>query len=92
MMYAAETEARRRGCRQMIVSALSFQAPGFYRSLGYVETGRTEGHPVAAGAGVDVDMLDEVTRSRDGVVLKVIELPVDPVAGRCERCRLLLDE
>ncbi|MGI5229916.1 GNAT family N-acetyltransferase [Actinoallomurus sp. CA-142502] len=46
LMGAAETEARRRGCTQMIVSTLSFQAPGFYRSLGYVETGRTEGHPI----------------------------------------------
>lgn len=45
LMNAAETEARRRGCTQMIVSTLSFQAPDFYRGLGYVETGRTEGHP-----------------------------------------------
>jgi hypothetical protein len=28
------------------VSTLSYQAPGFYRSLGYTETGRTEGHPI----------------------------------------------
>jgi GNAT superfamily N-acetyltransferase len=46
LMEAAEAEARRRGCMQMIVSTLSFQAPGFYRSLGYVETGRTKGHPI----------------------------------------------
>jgi len=45
LMNAAETEARRRGCTQMIVSTLSFKAPDFYRGLGYVEAGRTEGHP-----------------------------------------------
>ena len=46
LMNAAETEAQRRGCTQVIVSTLLFQVPGFYRSLGYVETGRTEGHPI----------------------------------------------
>jgi hypothetical protein len=45
LMNAAETAARRRGRTQMIVSTLSFQAPGLYRSLGYVETRRAAGHP-----------------------------------------------
>ncbi|OKK02517.1 acetyltransferase [Streptomyces sp. CB03234] len=51
LMRAAEDEARRRGCDRMIVSSFSFQAPPFYRRLGYVETGRSEGIP---GGNVDV--------------------------------------
>ncbi|GAA2450660.1 GNAT family N-acetyltransferase [Streptomyces lavendulocolor] len=51
LMRAAEEEARRRGCDHVIVSSFSFQAPAFYRRLGYVETGRSEGIP---GGNVDV--------------------------------------
>ncbi|GAA2475268.1 GNAT family N-acetyltransferase [Streptomyces gobitricini] len=51
LMRAAEEEARRRGCDRVIVSSFSFQAPSFYRRLGYVETGRSEGVP---GGNVDV--------------------------------------
>ncbi|MET9799674.1 GNAT family N-acetyltransferase [Streptomyces sp. NPDC006368] len=45
LMRAAEDEARRRGCDRVIVSSFSFQAPPFYRRLGYVETGRVPGIP-----------------------------------------------
>lgn len=45
LLRTAEDEARRRGCSRMTVSSMSFQSPGFYRSHGYVETGRTEGLP-----------------------------------------------
>jgi GNAT superfamily N-acetyltransferase len=45
LLRTAEDEARRRGCSRMVVSSMSFQAPGFYRRHGYVETGRTEGLP-----------------------------------------------
>jgi GNAT superfamily N-acetyltransferase len=40
LMSAAETEARRRGCKRAIVDTFSFQAPEFYRKLGYSEWGR----------------------------------------------------
>ena len=52
MLAAAETEAVARGCEQMVLSSFTFQAPGFYRRHGYVETGRTEGLPVAGMADV----------------------------------------
>ena len=35
MMEAMEAEALRRRCRQVILSTHGFQAPGFYRRLGY---------------------------------------------------------
>jgi GNAT superfamily N-acetyltransferase len=45
LMRAAEAEAVRRGCTDMIVSTYTFQAPDFYRTLGFSETGRTGGIP-----------------------------------------------
>lgn len=36
----------------MVLSSFTFQAPDFYRRHGYVETGRTEGLPVAGAADV----------------------------------------
>lgn len=46
LMATAEEEARNRGCERAAVSSFTFQAPGFYQRLGYVETGRTVGIPL----------------------------------------------
>ncbi|MFF0742475.1 GNAT family N-acetyltransferase [Streptomyces sp. NPDC004111] len=45
LMRAAEAEALRRGCDRMSVSSFTFQAPDFYRGLGYREVGRLPGIP-----------------------------------------------
>ncbi|MER6345609.1 GNAT family N-acetyltransferase [Streptomyces sp. NPDC001595] len=45
LMRAAEAEGVRRGCTDMVVSTYTFQAPEFYRKLGFRETGRTPGVP-----------------------------------------------
>jgi ribosomal protein S18 acetylase RimI-like enzyme len=37
VMAAAESEARSRGCEHMVVRTHNFQAPGFYRRLGFAQ-------------------------------------------------------
>ena len=45
MMMAAEREATRRGCVQIVLSTHSFQAPEFYESLGYVRLAAIPNYP-----------------------------------------------
>ncbi len=52
MMTAAEEAARGRGCRQLLVSSFTFQAPDFYRRLGYTEFARSPDLPVEGEADV----------------------------------------
>ena len=43
IMKAAEAEALRRGCENVLLDTYSFQALGFYKKLGYREVGDLEG-------------------------------------------------
>lgn len=45
VMMAAEAEAMRRGCMGAHLDTYDFQAPGFYRKLGYKVFGSIEDHP-----------------------------------------------
>ncbi len=45
LLAEAEREAARRGCREMQLDTHSYQAPGFYRRLGYAEIGQLPGWP-----------------------------------------------
>jgi ribosomal protein S18 acetylase RimI-like enzyme len=45
LMLAVEAHARSKNCAQIVLSSHSFQAPVFYRKLGYIEQARISGHP-----------------------------------------------
>jgi GNAT superfamily N-acetyltransferase len=75
LLRAAEDEARRRGCTRMVVSSMSFQAPGFYRRHGYVETGRTEGLP---GGHCDVHFFKRLEGSGAPRLRMVVVIDIPP--------------
>ena len=48
LLEAAEQEAARRGCREMQLDTHDYEAPGFYRRLGYEQIGDLPGWPAGS--------------------------------------------
>jgi GNAT superfamily N-acetyltransferase len=59
LLRAAEQEAQRRGCRQVLLSTHSFQAPGFYEREGYQRIATVEDQPAGHSHIVMVKHLGE---------------------------------
>ena len=59
LLDAVERHAREKGCRLVLLSTHSFQAPAFYVGRGYQLTARIADHPVGYSSGVYVKRLDE---------------------------------
>jgi ribosomal protein S18 acetylase RimI-like enzyme len=45
LMLAVEAHALTKNCTQIVLSSHTFQAPDFYRRLGYIEQGRISDYP-----------------------------------------------
>jgi ribosomal protein S18 acetylase RimI-like enzyme len=45
LIRAVETEAKSRGCRQIVLETHDFQAPRFYQKLGFSIVGRVDHYP-----------------------------------------------
>lgn len=45
LLGRAEAAARERGCRAVWLDTFSFQAPGFYKKLGYLQFGQLDDFP-----------------------------------------------
>ncbi len=45
LLQAAEEEARKRSCLQIVLNTHSFQAPDFYRKLGYSSIAAFDDYP-----------------------------------------------
>ena len=67
VMELAEVEARRRGMVGMWVDTFTFQAPGFYLKLGFVECGRITGYPPGHDRIFFVKRFDAVAKESSDV-------------------------
>jgi GNAT superfamily N-acetyltransferase len=67
LMTAAEDEARKRGAFQMVLSTFSFQAPDFYRRLGFEQVCENEDYPVGHQNILFLKRLDKTIGSSQNI-------------------------
>jgi GNAT superfamily N-acetyltransferase len=58
LLEAAESEARRRGCKQVMLATHSFQAPGFYAKYGFEQVATLADNP---SGHTDILMVQRLT-------------------------------
>jgi GNAT superfamily N-acetyltransferase len=58
ILKAAEEEGRRRGCSRALLTTLEFQAPGFYKRVGWEVLAQLDGRPPAPGRYLMTKALD----------------------------------
>ncbi|MEO8030358.1 MAG: GNAT family N-acetyltransferase [Gemmatimonadota bacterium] len=78
LMAEAEAEMRRRGCRQIVLTSHSFQAPGFYQKLGFEIVAEISDYPLGHSDFLLRKPLDAgPARSsrRDGMGARIPPLP-----------------
>ena len=52
LIKAAEDDARKKGSTKVMVDTFSFQAPEFYKKLGYNEVSRIDGYPIEGASRI----------------------------------------
>jgi ribosomal protein S18 acetylase RimI-like enzyme len=66
LLGEAEAEARRRGCRQLVVTTHSFQAPAFYQTLGFTVVSEVPDYPRGHSLVVLTKVLSDPHPGPDG--------------------------
>ena len=64
LMQAVEDEARARRCRHILLDTHSFQAPDFYRRLGFELIGKIDDYPSGHGLLTLIKRLDTTSHPR----------------------------